>query len=184
MESQEPNDQSANHARLVRAIEFGAGAALFGTALVIVKHRETAEDVVQETYEKALRSLDRFRGDSRIETWLHRIAINKAVDKVRRNRQTANIVGSEELLYELPDPTEGPDAELVNKEAREEVLRQIKWISPSYRGEFLLFLEGYSHEEISIILNKPLGSVKAGIHRAKKQLKDIKQQKDSREGES
>src|SRR6476469_1436206 len=79
-----PSHESENHKNLIRTAEIG-GAALFFAALVIVKHRETAEDVVQDAYLKAFRHLDSFKGDSRISTWLYRITINTAKDRVAKD---------------------------------------------------------------------------------------------------
>src|SRR5690242_16102903 len=62
---------------------------VWAIALRLCRHREDAEDVLQETFVAAYRSLDRFRGGSQVSTWLYRIAVNKAYDQIARRRETA-----------------------------------------------------------------------------------------------
>lgn len=63
-----------------------SGSQLYNVIYQLVKNREDAEDVLQETYIKMLRNLKNFRGDSSLGTWLYRIATNTALEKIRKNR--------------------------------------------------------------------------------------------------
>jgi RNA polymerase sigma-70 factor (ECF subfamily) len=173
-----------NHKRLVHAIEFGVGAALFGTALAIVKHRETAEEIVQITYEKALRRMDKFRGDSRIETWLHRIAVNTAFDALRSRNSSEILAGEDVYEEESSDMEADPVGALIKDEELEETVAMIRQLSPNHQKEFLLHMLGFSNQEIAEELGKETTTVKVNIHRARKKLRKIyDQQKTPQEGE-
>ena len=63
-----------------------SGSQLYNVIFQLVKNREDAEDVLQETYIKMLRNIHNFRGESSIGTWLYRIATNTALEKIRKNR--------------------------------------------------------------------------------------------------
>jgi RNA polymerase sigma-70 factor, ECF subfamily len=148
-------------------------------ALGMLRSREDALDVVQETFTKAYQSLDRFKGDATFYTWIYRIAFNLCVDHQRRDVRVVPLAldgdepGGDAVAPPLP---EGPhddepfararDAELATK------LRQaIAELTPDHRAVILLReVEGLSYEEISRVLECPKGTVMSRLHYARRQL--------------
>jgi RNA polymerase sigma-70 factor (ECF subfamily) len=148
-------------------------------ALGMLRSREDALDVVQETFAKAYQNLDRFKGDAAFYTWLYRIAFNLCVDQQRRDaKQVAVPLESDErgeagmaslLDGGRPDqPFErARDAEIARR--LESAMREL---TPDHRAVILLReVEGLSYEEISRVLQCPKGTVMSRLHYARRQLK-------------
>ncbi len=139
-----------------------------------------AEDVSQEVFERVRRGLDGFRGESKLSTWLYRIATNTAYDRLK----TTKI----DLLPEGFPPEESAEAEdkdvwtgrkktaleqeLVRKEMNECIRNYIEELPPDYKSVVLLSeLEGFKNREIADILQVSLDTVKIRLHRARAGLK-------------
>jgi RNA polymerase sigma-70 factor (ECF subfamily) len=135
-----------------------------------------AEDIVQEVFEKAGRGLDGFKGESKISTWLYRIATNTALDKMRSSIHKHE---TEELRPEAED-TENVsisgrariDQSLIRKEMSDCVREYIERLSPEYKTVIILSeLEGFKNREIAEILQVSVDTVKIRLHRARTKLK-------------
>ena len=146
----------------------------------MLRNRDDALDVVQETFTKAYQSLDRFKGESSFYTWLYRITLNLCIDHQRRSGRLP-VTG-----LEAPDrPDESPivhaardGAERDNPfqrahetEIGQRIREAIAELTPEHRAVILLReVEGLSYEEISRALKCPKGTVMSRLHYARRQL--------------
>jgi RNA polymerase sigma-70 factor (ECF subfamily) len=135
---------------------------------------ETAEveDVGQEVFISFYRSLHRFRGDASIATFLTRIAINLAINEIKkRNRwfRVSTPAGADDLDRQA-DPGDGPD--LVQKKNR--IRAAIRALPVKYRSVIVLrLLQEYSTEETAAILDLPPGTVQSRLSRGQKKLREM-----------
>jgi RNA polymerase sigma-70 factor (ECF subfamily) len=156
--------------------------ALYQTALRLVGTPEEAEDVLQEGMLNAFRNLRRFEGRSQFSTWLTRIVINAALMRLR-SRRARPVVSLDEKLSSEDDATfadqfadEGPNPEQVyaREELRDILHRHLSRLSPVLRTAFLLReVQGLSTQEAAESLGVSEGTLKARLHRAKRQLANL-----------
>lgn len=142
-----------------------------------VKDPYEAEDVAQESFLKAYRALSSFRGDSAFYTWLYRIAVNTAknylVSKGRRPPSTdvdvddAQLVDDSSLLREL----ESPDAAMEKEDLRKVIQQAIEELPEELRTAFSLReFSGLSYEDITQVMDCPVGTVRSRIFRARESI--------------
>jgi len=140
-----------------------------------------AADAAQEAFISAYRSIKKFRGESSFSTWLYRIAINHAKNK-RKSLHTAqqravsfngaNTEGDEDSLAHLPHPGPDPAQAAEQQEIQELVQEGLNGLEPDDAMLILLHdLQGVPYEEISQVVDIPLGTVKSRLHRARQALK-------------
>lgn len=125
-----------------------------------------ADDLAQETFLKAWRRLDAFRGASRFSTWLFGIAHNQWRMHARARRETA--------LEELPDPPAEPQADDASgaSRLRLDLNEALKTLTPAERAAIVLCCQnGLTHEEAAQALDCPVGTVKTNILRGKEKLR-------------
>jgi RNA polymerase sigma-70 factor (ECF subfamily) len=146
-------------------------------ALGMLRSREDALDVVQETFTKAYQNLDRFKGDAAFYTWIYRIAHNVCVDHQRRSGKVTQVsLDADDAGPLLPFDLDGPSPDQPFERARDaEIARRvqeaIRGLTPDHRAVILLReLEGLSYEEISQVLDCPKGTVMSRLHYARRQL--------------
>ena len=138
-----------------------------------------AEDVAQETFVKINRSLDSFRGESRLSTWIYRIATNTAMDHLRKpssgqSRQWDDDAdgGGEAGEDVLADNAPLHDTLLIRKDMNECIRGLVNDLPENYRSVLALSdLEGFTNAEIGEVLGLSLDTVKIRLHRARLQLK-------------
>jgi RNA polymerase sigma-70 factor (ECF subfamily) len=135
---------------------------------------EEAEDVLQETFLQAYLKLDTFRGGSRFYTWLYRIAINQFVSRRRRERPTLSLDRGPDVEGVDPaDPGERPEGRMLREERAGQVHQALSGLSDEHRSVLVLReIDGFCYEEISEMLNLPVGTVRSRLHRARSQLRD------------
>jgi RNA polymerase sigma-70 factor (ECF subfamily) len=152
---------------------------VFSLAMRMVRSREDAEDLTQETFVRMFKALDRYEPDRPFPAWLFTIAARLSIDQLRRRRLKTTPLfrsepgESEEHVVELADPGLGPAelAEHAEEERNAETL--IGSLPEHYRIVVVMrHQQGLSYDEISEALRIPLGTVKARIHRARALLKD------------
>lgn len=150
---------------------------VYNLALRTLGNREDAEDVTQEVFLKAYRSLDSFRGDSKFSVWLYRIVSNLCLDLLRsRQRKPVQSLTVEDDdgeigELEISDEHFSPEKLLDRKLTRESVQRGLAALPDDARQILLLReLQGMSYEEIGQALGLEPGTVKSRIFRARKRL--------------
>ena len=151
--------------------------AVYGLAFRITGNAAAAEDVVQETFLRAFRFLSRFDQRAELGTWLHRIAVNAAIDQGRRSRRerAARVDLPDEgdrSLAEVPTGEAGPERRALAAEIRRRTAAALAGLSPSERAAFVLrHCEGRSIAEISSTLGKRDNATKQSIFRAVRKLR-------------
>jgi RNA polymerase sigma-70 factor (ECF subfamily) len=151
---------------------------VYTNAFFILRDSHDAEDVSQEVFVKVFLSIKNFRGLSSFKTWLRKLTINTCIDKLRIKSKTINKKISLETLEEgyevvFTDLNHNIERDFFSKETVKEVLSIIVNLDESYRVPLILRdLQDYSYREISILIKKPIGTVKTNIHRARKIIKD------------
>jgi RNA polymerase sigma-70 factor (ECF subfamily) len=142
---------------------------------------EEAEDVAQEVFEKVNRSLDGFKGKSKLSTWIYRIATNTALDKLRsssfkhssRQASLEETAGTKDKNAWTGQTETSSDQKVIRKEMSECVREYIDRLLPDYQTVLLLSeLEGFKNKEIAEILQISLENVKVRLHRARAALKN------------
>ncbi|HKS06307.1 MAG TPA: sigma-70 family RNA polymerase sigma factor [Gemmatimonadaceae bacterium] len=157
---------------------------VFSLVFRMVRDRAIAEDLAQDTFVKVLNHIDRYRPEFKFSSWLFKIANNVAIDHLRKRQlDTISMDGSphassaaeiEATSFDLADKSESALQELEAKELGSAIERAIATLRPEYRSCILLrHVEGRSYEEISAMLDLPLGTVKTFIHRARHQLREL-----------
>lgn len=149
----------------------------YGVARRILSDPDLAADAVQDSFVKAFRKLDQYRGGS-FKAWLLRIVVNTCYDRLRslRRRPTTSL----DDLLEQPDrselllaPAEEPESYAMRRELRIELEQAIADLPYHQRVVVVLSdIEGYNYHEISDIVGIPLGTVKSRIARGRARLRD------------
>jgi RNA polymerase sigma-70 factor (ECF subfamily) len=166
---------------LVRAYE----RRVFVLVLRMLGSRAEAEDLAQEVFVQVFKAIGSFRGESKLSTWIYRIAINLCKNRSKYLR--VRHAGEQDELEELQDRAklgDGPRANVAQIDRPDEMMagRQVEHIvrqailalEPSFRECLVLRdVEDLSYEEIGHITGLPAGTVKSRIHRARAQLKEL-----------
>lgn len=155
---------------------------VFSLIFRMVRDRETAEDLSQETFIKVLNNLDRYSPEFKFSSWLFKIANNLTIDHLRRRRvDTISIEGAPDAVTSesakatsiaVVSGDESPLEELESRELGAAIELAIASLRPEYRACIMLrHVEDKSYEEIAEIVKLPLGTVKTYIHRARHELR-------------
>lgn len=173
-------DEAAFNA-LVRAYE----RRVFALLVRMSGSRAEAEDLAQEVFVQVFKGIGSFRGESKLSTWIYRIAINlsKNRSKYLRVRRTDHQEQLESLEERAPveetrraniAPIERPDDLMAGRQLERIVQAAILELEPTFRECLVLRdIEDLSYDEIAAITNLAEGTVKSRIHRARTQLKEI-----------
>jgi len=172
--------REAAYRELIRRYE----RPVFSLVLGMVRDRQLAEDLSQETFIKALNAIGSYRPEYKFSSWIFKIANNAAIDHLRRRElDTLSLDGAphaatpeeiEATALQVGDKGETPLEELEARELGSAIERAIAQLRPEYRACILLrHVEGLAYEEIAQSLDLPLGTVKTYIHRARHELRDL-----------
>ena len=156
---------------------------VFQVCYRMLGNRQEAEDISQEAFMRAYIHLDRFQMNRKFSTWIYRIATNLCIDRIRKKKPDyyldAEISGSDGLtMYsQVAASTPLPEDEAEKNEIQNRIYKEIRNLSEKYRAVIVLkYMEELSLQEISEILELPLGTVKTRIHRGREALrKQLKQ---------
>ena len=146
-------------------------------AYQVLRDREEAWDCAQDAFVRAFQSLGSFRGQSAFYTWLFRIAMNVATDRLRARSARARAFGTQAIPAEewertAPDPAARPDQAALGAERRERIRQALDTLPPNARAIIMLSdVEGLSYREIASVLNCPIGTVMSRLHNARKRLR-------------
>jgi RNA polymerase sigma factor (sigma-70 family) len=152
----------ANHQRLVMHI---VGR--------IVKRQDEVEDICQDVFVKVFKELKRFRGESKLSTWIATIAYNTSISYVRKQKRRGEQLYDEELPLTRKETDESVSPFVVEEEEAKRILmKMIEQLPEHYRTVLTLFhLEEFSYKEIEEITGMPEGTIKSYLSRARKLLK-------------
>jgi RNA polymerase sigma-70 factor, ECF subfamily len=153
---------------------------LYRIARSILRDDFEAEDALQEAYIKAFTSLDSFRGDSQLGTWLARIVMNEALGRLRRRKPTVEFdtfakahERSAEIIRFPANPELDPETTMAQREIRALLERAIDALPEAFRTVLVArLIEGMSIEETAELFAIKPETVKTRLHRARKLLKD------------
>jgi RNA polymerase sigma-70 factor (ECF subfamily) len=135
-----------------------------------------AEDLTQEAFLQLFRKIGTFRGESAFSTWLHRMAVNVVLMRLRKKNLP---------VVPLDDPLEteeesskkepgAPDPKLTGSVDRMQIQRAVDALPPGYRTIFVLHdVEGYEHNEIAELVGCSIGNSKSQLHKARMKLRDL-----------
>ena len=149
---------------------------IFSLCLRMVGNIAEAEDLTQEAFLQLYRKIATFRGDSAFTTWLHRLAINVVLMRLRK--KGLSLISLDEAME--PTPDEGPirsfgapDFMLTGAIDRLALERAVAELPAGYRLIFILHdVEGFEHNEIASMLNCSIGNSKSQLHKARLKLRD------------
>lgn len=172
-----PRRRDARDERLVEAARLGDQSAfttllrrhddqMRALAWSVLRDRTAMDDVLQDAYIRAYRNLDRFRGDSRFSTWLHRIVYRACLDHIRRRREVVGLTDDAEL------PATGRDqADIDERLALQQALATL---DPETAAALVLVdRDGHSYEEAGLVLGIPAGTVASRLHRGRRALRAV-----------
>ncbi len=145
---------------------------VFGVALRMLDSAAEAEEVAQETFLRAHRSLAEFRGDAKLSTWLYAIVSRLCLNRLASaDRKVAR--PGDEMLLRVADGAAGPHASAERRELEAALHRAIADLPEERRVVVILRdLEGLTYDEIARTLGLELGTVRSRLHRARMDLKD------------
>ena len=150
---------------------------VFNTVLNMVMNFEEAEDITQEVFIQVFQSIQSFRGDSKLSTWLYRIAITKSLDWQRKNNaqkrmnQMKVAFGIGNYEESIPD-FQHPGSQLANKEKAIVLYNAMKKLPENQRIAFTLIkVDGLNYEDVSAIMKTSIKSLEGLMHRAKENLR-------------
>ncbi len=150
---------------------------VYRLAYNVLRDTEEALDVAQEAFIRAYQALPAFRGQSAFYTWLFRIAMNVAADRVRQRAARGRAFGTERVEEEewsrtLVDRGEAPDDSAARAEERRRIQQALESLPEHHRAIIMLSdLEGLSYREIAEVLEIPMGTVMSRLHNARKRLR-------------
>ena len=153
---------------------------IFNTAIGIVQNAEDAEDVAQEVFIQVYRSIHSFKGESKLSTWMYRIATTRSLDLLRSRKSKKRFGFMQRLfgegnepLYEIPDFNH-PGVAMDRKETAAKLFKAIAQLPENQKAAFTLHkLEDLSYQEISEVMQTSVPAVESLMHRAKQNLKKI-----------
>ena len=156
-------------------------AKVFNTCLGVLHHTGDAEDISQEVFVEVYRSINGFKEESKLSTWIYRIAMSKSFDHLRSKKRKKRFAFVKQLFYdgsntprfEQPEFVH-PGVELENKEMAAYLFKAIAELPENQKTAFTLHkVEGLSYQEVSEIMELSLSSVESLMFRAKQNLKEL-----------
>jgi len=162
------NKDSDAFKELIKKYEHQVAATVIG----MLGYCTEAEDIGQETFIRFYNSLDKFRGDASVGTYLTRIAINLSLNELKRRKRQRKFFfsRSNDNIENVPDTKESNNKKEINKLVR----LGIQKLEPKFRTVLVLrLIDGYSTQETAQTLNLPVGTVLSRLARAQMKLKEI-----------
>ncbi len=165
---------------LFRSLVGGHQEMVINTCYRFVFNREDAEDLAQDVFVEVFRSLDQFRAEAKLSTWIYRIAVTKSLDHLRRTKRIKRfgslkrLIGAEDPSAEIAAPSSETPAEAYAENERTEILREaLNSLPDNQKAAFLLSKQdGFSNQEVADILKTSVSAVESLVHRAKKNLQE------------
>ena len=159
--------------RAFELLVFAYQERIFRLIRRLLGNRDGAEDLAQEGFRRAYRSLGGFRGQSSFYTWLYKIALNACRNYYRTmgRRPEGSAVDSEGLLDSLESSNPDPESADFRSETLEAVKGSLESLPPEQREAVVLCdLEGLSYEEMAAVIGIPVGTVRSRVFRGRRAL--------------
>jgi RNA polymerase sigma-70 factor (ECF subfamily) len=139
---------------------------LYTMSYKLLRDPGRAEDAAQDTFIKAYAALPAFKGQSKFSSWLYRICYNTCISMIRRRKPDVDLEQAENI------GVDGPADEFRNRELAAAIRDEVNRLPDDYRNALTLYhFNGLSYDEIAQMTRRPMGTVKAHIHRARSVLK-------------
>ncbi len=172
--------REAAYAELLKRYE----RPVFSLIYRMVRDRTLAEDLAQEAFIRAFHAIGSYDPRYKFSSWIFKIANNHTIDHLRKRKlDTVSIHGSphartareeEQTRLVVESMDENPHEYVEHRELGSQIEQAIGKLRPEYRTAILLrHVEGYAYDEISEIMDLPLGTVKTYLHRARSELKEL-----------
>lgn len=151
---------------------------VYNTCLGLLQNDEEAEEAAQDVFIEIYKSIDKFRGDAKLSTWMYRIATTKSLERIRKRKTQKrfaflqSLTGGDQDYESTSNATfDHPGVILENKEHAQALFKAIKELPESQRVAFTLHkVEGLPYQEISEVLETSVSSVESLMFRARKNL--------------
>lgn len=151
---------------------------VFTLALKVVKSREEAEEVSQDSFIKAFRSLDKFKGDSKFSTWLYKIVYNNCMDLVKKKARKYNTSTIDEVVENRIEAAESTMQTIERKERAELMQECLQELPEDERTiVWMFYYKELSLKELIEVTSLSEANLKVKLHRARKKLLAIVQEK-------
>jgi len=151
---------------------------VFSLALKMVKNREEAEEVAQDTFIKVFKSLSKFKGDSKFSTWIYKVTYNTCLDRLKKQKREQQVVSIDEFNTNQIKSIDNALDKMENEE-REKAIQDCIQLLPA-DDAFLLtlfYFEEQSLEEIAKVIGLTANNVKVKLFRSRKKLTTILKEK-------
>jgi len=151
---------------------------LMSSLVGYTKSKDQAEELCQKTFIRVWQKIDSFRGDSALFTWIYRIGINLAKNDFSssHNKKSKITESLDQAEYDVPQHL-SPEAELIAEESEKKVMDFIHSLDGDTKSAFMLReIDGRSYEEIAVIANCPIGTVRSRIFRARQLILEFMNQ--------
>ncbi len=186
---QRATERDLSEAKVIRLAQRGDAAAferlyrlhsarVFSLCMRMLRDRDEAEDSTQEVFLCVFRKIQGFRGDSAFSTWLHRVAVNTVLMRLRRAKVAKAALPeaseSEEMANNASRELGGPDLRLEGSIDRVTLEKAIEQLPPRCKLMFVLYdVQGYAHREIARIAGCSVGNTKSQLHKARIRLRQL-----------
>jgi RNA polymerase sigma-70 factor (ECF subfamily) len=147
---------------------------VYNLAWRVVRDSQEAEDLAQEAFIRAWKGLPRFQGKAKFSTWLYRIVTNLCYNRLPHMKRELAALDPDDAALALPDEYVSVERQVLDLELRQELHSAIAKLPERYRLLITLrHLQEMSYNEIALVTDLPLGTVKTGIFRARQRLAQV-----------
>lgn len=150
---------------------------VYSLCLRMIGNTAEAEELTQEAFLQVFRKIDTFRGDSAFSTWLHRLAVNTVLMRLRKKTVTVMPLEDTSIGDEFDEHKKeygAPDLALTGSLDRIQLDLAIAQLPPGYKRAFMLHdVQGYEHHEIAEMLGSSIGNSKSQLHKARTRLRKL-----------
>ncbi len=181
-------EEPLNEERLVKGLKkkqmwayetlYNEYAPRLGSVIKSYLGTDDVEDVLQETFIKVYKNIRKFRGDSKLSTWLYRIAVNICKDiiakRAKKKEYLTDFQENDDYATFEPPASTNVFKEVMDELSLEELMKVVEKLAEDDRLLIRLRdIDGMSYEDIAGIIDKPVGTVKSRLHYARKRLKEL-----------
>ena len=151
---------------------------IFNVIFRVVRNRDAVEDLAQEAFLNAFKSIKRFKGGSSFYTWLYRIAVNVSINYLSKNKRAVfvdeGVLETEAVSDLTANTSASPERSMQGREFADATSKAMEKIPTDIRTAITLReFEGLSYQEIAAVTDSPIGTVRSRIFRGRAMLKEL-----------